>query len=52
MSQIYGALSYYWDHKADLDAAIEADLQEAEAMRLEAGESPFVARLKAQGLLQ
>lgn len=52
MSQIYGALSYYWDHKAELDAAIDADRQAAETMRREAGESPFVVRLKTQGLLQ
>lgn len=51
MSQIYGALSYYWDHKPELDASIDADLQAAKTMQAEAGESPFVARLKAQGLL-
>jgi uncharacterized protein (DUF433 family) len=51
MSQIYAALSYYWDHKSELDAAIAADLKAAETLRQETGESPFVARLKAQGLL-
>ena len=39
------------DHKPELDATIDADLQAAKAMQAEAGESPFVARLKAQGLL-
>jgi uncharacterized protein (DUF433 family) len=51
MGQIYGALSYYWDHKPELDAAIDADLHAAKAMQAEVGESPFVVRLKAQGLL-
>lgn len=52
MSQILSALAYYWDHKAEIDQAIEEDLQFVEKMRQEAGESPFVARLKAQGILK
>lgn len=52
MSQIHSALAYYWDHKPELDAAIDADVQYAEKMRTAAGESPFVARLKAQGILK
>ncbi|MGF1569336.1 MAG: DUF433 domain-containing protein [Nodosilinea sp.] len=50
MGQIYGALSYYWDHKAELEAAMDTELQEIEILRQAAGESPFVARLKAQNL--
>jgi len=52
MSQIHAALAYYWDHKTDLDAAIAADYQDAEAIRQSTGESPFVSRLKAQGILK
>lgn len=52
MSQIYSALAYYWDHKAELDADMERRYQYAEKMRLEAGESPFVARIKAEGSLK
>lgn len=52
MSQIYAALAYYWENKSELDRAILEDLQLAERMRQEAGESPFVARLKAQGILK
>lgn len=52
MSQIHSALAYYWDHKEELDAAIAADLDYAQKMRERAGESPFVARLKAQGILK
>ncbi|NEP58044.1 MAG: DUF433 domain-containing protein [Symploca sp. SIO2G7] len=51
MSQIHAALAYYWDNKQELDAFIEEDLQFVEKLRAEAGESPFVARLKAQGIL-
>jgi len=51
MSQIHAALAYYWDNKQKLDTFIEKDLQFVEKLREEAGESPFVARLKAQGIL-
>lgn len=52
MAQIYAALAYYWDHKPEMDAAISEDLQSVEKMRTNAGDSPFVTRLKAQGLLR
>jgi uncharacterized protein (DUF433 family) len=52
MSQIYSALAYYWDHKEELDADIKRREEYAEQSRREAGESPFVARLRAQGLLK
>jgi uncharacterized protein (DUF433 family) len=52
LGQIYAALAYYWDHRAALDADIQR--REAYVAQLEekAEEPPFVARLKAQGLLQ
>ena len=52
MSQIHSALAYYWDHKDALDADMERRFQFAEQSRLEAGESPLVAKLRAKGLLQ
>lgn len=52
MSQIYSALAYYWDNKQELDADIKRREEYAERSRLEAGESPFVARLRAEGLLK
>lgn len=52
MSQIHSALSYYWDHQAELDAVIEQRLQAAEKLRLEAGESRFAARMRAQRRLK
>jgi hypothetical protein len=52
MSQIYSALAYYWDNKEELDADIKRRGEYAEKLRKEAGESPFVARLRAQGLLK
>ena len=52
MSQIHSALAYYWDNKEELDADIKRRQEYAEKLRLEAGESPFVARLRAQRLLK
>jgi uncharacterized protein (DUF433 family) len=51
LAQIYAALSYYYDHKKELDADIERRHQFVERMRKEAGESPLVARLRASGKL-
>lgn len=51
LSQIHSAFAYYWDHKAELDGDIERRFEAAEAMRHTVGESPLVARLRAQGLL-
>jgi uncharacterized protein (DUF433 family) len=51
MGQIHSALAYYWDHKKEVEAQIEADLQYAEALRQRLGESSLVAKLKAKGLL-
>ena len=51
LGQIHSALAYYWDHKDALDADIERRWQWAEQSRREAGPSPLVAKLRAQGLL-
>src|SRR5215210_3028726 len=51
LAQIYAALSYYHDHRAVFDAEIQGQLQEAEALRNAAGESPFRRRLREQGRL-
>ena len=51
MSQIHSALAYYWDNKPELDADIKCREDYAAQSRQEAEESPFVARLRSQGLL-
>lgn len=52
LSKIYSALAYYWDNKEEIDADIERREQYAEQLQQEASESPFAAKLRAQGLLQ
>ena len=33
MSQIYSALAYYWDHKAELDTDIERRLEQVKQLK-------------------
>ena len=48
MGQIYSALAYYWDHKAELDADIERRLQRIDSTQQSAASSGLAARLKAR----
>ena len=47
LAQIHAALTYYYDHKALLDAEIEAALRTAEDFRAAAGGSPVRRPLTA-----
>jgi uncharacterized protein (DUF433 family) len=51
LAQIHAALSYYHDHKAQMDAEIEAGLRENETLQAQAGMSKAEMRLRQQGLL-
>ncbi|MEC4895223.1 MAG: DUF433 domain-containing protein [Oscillatoria sp. PMC 1051.18] len=51
LSKIYSALAYYWDHQEEIEIAIAQREQYASKLQNEAGESPFVARLRTQGIL-
>lgn len=51
LASIYAALSYYFEHQAEIDADIERDHLEIGQLRRDAGESPFVRRLRAAGKL-
>jgi uncharacterized protein (DUF433 family) len=51
LAQIYAALSYYYEHQAEFDAEIEQEVREVEELRRQAGESPFVKRMRALGRL-
>lgn len=52
LGQIYSALAYYWDHHAELDEDIEKRLSAVDSFQRMQGETPLVAMLKAQGLLE
>lgn len=51
MAQIHAAMSYYYDHQTELDAEIQQQLRRVDALRAQAGPSPFVERLRAEGRL-
>ena len=51
LGQIYSALAYYWDHRQVLDVEIQRREAYVIEMERQAIESPFVARLKAEGHL-
>ncbi len=40
LAQIHAALSYYHDHKAEIDAQIEQEVRDAEALMAEVEKSP------------
>lgn len=51
LGQIHAALSYYYDHKSEIDAHIERGLQETHRRRAAASESPLRKRLREMGKL-
>jgi len=51
MAKIYAALSYYYEHQAEIDADLERDHLEIQELRRAAGELPFVERMRAMGKL-
>jgi uncharacterized protein (DUF433 family) len=52
LSKIYSALAYYLDNQQEIDADIERREKYVKHLEQEAGESPFAARIRAQGLLK
>jgi uncharacterized protein (DUF433 family) len=49
LSQVYGALAYYYDHKEAFDREIEELREFAEQMRAEQGESLLAKKLRELG---
>ena len=48
LGQVHAALSYYWDHQADMDQRIQETLAEVDELARATGSPPFVRRLRAQ----
>ncbi len=48
LGQIYSALAYYWDHKAELDGDIERRLQRVEQLQRDSPLTPFEEHLKRE----
>ena len=51
LGQIFSALAYYADHQAEIEQAIEEDVQYMDELRRNAKPSSLIIRLKAQGLI-
>jgi uncharacterized protein (DUF433 family) len=51
LGKVYSALAYYWDHQEELEQDIERRLKAVTTMRRSLGETPLIARLKAQELI-
>jgi uncharacterized protein (DUF433 family) len=52
LAQIHAALSYYYDHQTEIDAEIERQVREVDALAARAAvDSPFRKRMRAMGKL-
>jgi uncharacterized protein (DUF433 family) len=51
LSEVHAAFAYYYDHQAQLDAAIEESMRFADEMRSKTDQSPLVEKLRAMGKL-
>lgn len=51
LARIHAALAYYYDHQVEMDEQIHQQMQQVEAMRAAAGESPLLKRLREMGKL-
>jgi uncharacterized protein (DUF433 family) len=51
LGQIHSALAYYYDHKEEMDRAIEESARFADEMRASLEESPARQKLRALGLI-
>ena len=51
LAQIHASLAYYYEHQAEFDAEIKAQLDEVAELRKQAGESPGRKRLRSLGLV-
>lgn len=52
LSRIHAALSYYYDHQAEMDAEIQRQAADAQRLWEQNRDSPGRRRLRAKGLLR
>ena len=51
LAEAHAAMTYYYDHQAEIDAEIQAEVAQARAAQAAAQTSPFVLRMQARGIL-
>lgn len=49
-AEVHAAMLYYWDHQDEIDGEIRAEYAQAVSEGESAPPSPFLLRLRAQGL--
>ena len=49
-AEAHAAMTYYYDHQAEIDAEIAAELLEGQVDRAAASPTPFVLRMRAKEL--
>jgi uncharacterized protein (DUF433 family) len=50
-AETHAAMTYYYDHQAEIDAEIRAELAEVRAAQASASPTPFELRMRAKGIL-
>lgn len=50
-AEAHAAMTYYYDHQAEIDAEIQAELADVRAAQANAAPSPFELRMRAKGIL-
>jgi uncharacterized protein (DUF433 family) len=50
-AETHAAMTYYYDHQAEIDAEIRAELEEVRNARASATPTPFELRMQAKGIL-
>lgn len=51
LAEAHAAMTYYYDHQAEIDAEIQAELTQVRATQAAAPTSPFMLRMQATGIL-
>ena len=50
-AEAHAAMAYYFDHQEEIDEEIRQEVEQSDLARRNAVDSPFIARLRAQGKL-
>jgi hypothetical protein len=50
-AEAHAAMMYYYDHQAEIDAEIQAELSEIRSAKAAAPPTPFELRMRAKGIL-
>ena len=51
LSEAHSAMAYYFDHQQEIDAELQAEIDQDEKERKAQAEPPLIRRLRAQGRL-